>query len=305
MKIALITGTSTGIGLETAIAFARRGYEVFAGARRPGQSAGLQDAVAAGLPIVPVVLDVDRDESVRAAVAEVLAAAGAVDVLVNNAGIGLSGPVEMVPLDQVRALFETNFYGAIRMIQAVLPGMRRRRSGTIVNVTSMMGRMTFGCHGFYCATKYALAAATEALAVEVKPFGLKVALIEPGVILTPMWDKGAMVVPAEHPYNPPWRRLFRFFGSQMEGGTLPDAVASEIVRVTEADAPRLHNPVGADAEAMIAGRERISADEWVDLQAEPDKDRFASRAEQVFGADLYHRPSLNQRRLDAAAKTSA
>src|ERR1700684_1750406 len=131
MKTALVTGTSTGIGLEIALHFAREGYQVYAGARRP-------EMVEKHANIVPVRLDVDDHESVRACVASV----GPVDVLVNNAGIGIAGTVEMVPMDKIRAMFETNFFGAVRMMQAVLPGMRERRSGTVVNITSLMGRLT-------------------------------------------------------------------------------------------------------------------------------------------------------------------
>jgi NAD(P)-dependent dehydrogenase (short-subunit alcohol dehydrogenase family) len=188
MPSALITGTSTGIGFETALYFARHGYRVFAGARRP-------EAVECHPDIVPMKLDVDSDESVRECVAAVLAEAGAIDVLVNNAGVGLAGAVEMVPLEKVRGLFETNFFGAVRMMQAVLPSMRNRGSGTVVNVTSILGHMTLGCHGFYAATKFALAAVSESLAMEAKPFGIKVAIVEPGVILTPIWRKGERLMP--------------------------------------------------------------------------------------------------------------
>ncbi len=166
MPTALVTGTSTGIGLETALYFGERGYRVFAGARKP-------DAIAHRPNIVPVKLDVDQDESVQACVAEVLKEAGAIDVLVNNAGVGLAGAVEMVPLEKVRRMFETNFFGAVRMMQAVLPSMRARRSGAVVNVTSLLGHVTLGGHGFYAATKFALAAVSESLAIEMRPLGVE------------------------------------------------------------------------------------------------------------------------------------
>src|SRR6202049_1552734 len=178
MLSALITGTSTGIGLETALLFARRGFRVYAGARNPAASEGLQRAVADGLSFTPIALDVDRDESVRQAVAQV----GPVDVLVNNAGIASSGAVELIPMEEIRALFETNLFGAVRMMQAVLPSLRERRTGAIVNVTSMIGRITLPCAGYYAATKSAVAALSETLAMEVRPFGIRVANIEPGVI---------------------------------------------------------------------------------------------------------------------------
>ena len=288
MPSALVTGTSTGIGLETALYFARNGYRVFAGARKP-------ETVEHHENIVPIKLDVNDDASVRECVAGVLREAGAVDVLINNAGIGFAGAIELVPLDQAHAIFETNFFGAVRMMQAILPSMRERRSGTIVNVTSMMGHVTLGCHGFYSATKFALAAVSEALAIEAKPFGIKVAIIEPGVILTPIWNKAGSLMPDGHPYQQAMGRLLRIFGAQMEGGTLPDAVARAIYGAVQEGATKLRYPVGPDAELIAAARDRMTAAEWVSLLTEENEDQFVARAEVVFGADLCNPPSLNQR----------
>jgi len=289
MPTALVTGTSTGIGLETALYFARQGYRVFAGARKPEVMERQQN-------LVLVKLDVDQDESVRACVAEVLTDGGAIDVLVNNAGVGLAGAVEMVPLDRVRGMFETNFYGAVRMMQAVLPSMRERRSGAVVNVTSVMGHVTLGCHGFYAATKFALAAVSETLAIEMKPFGVKVAIIEPGVVLTPIWQKGEVLMPEGHPYQQAMGRLFRLFGAQMEGGTKPDAVARAIYEAVREGATKLRYAVGADADVLVAARDRMTPAEWAALFSEEDEERFLSRAEEVFGVDLCNPPSLNARR---------
>jgi len=289
MPTALVTGTSTGIGLETALHFARRGYRVFAGARKP-------EVIEPHPNIVPVKLDVDQDESARACVSDVLHDAGAIDVLVNNAGVGIAGAIEMVPFERARGLFETNFFGAIRMMQAVLPSMRERRSGTVVNVTSIMGRLTLGCHGFYAATKFALAAVSEALAIEVKPFGIRVAIIEPGVILTPIWTKAEALMPEGHPYQQAMGRLYRLFGAQMDGGTLPEVVARAIYDAVEEGGTKLRYPVGADAETLAAARDRMTAGEWTALLAEEDEEKFVARAEAAFGADLCNPPSLNKRR---------
>ena len=288
MLTALITGTSTGIGLETALYFARNGYRVFAGARKP-------EAVEQHPNIVPVKLDVDQDASVRECVDTVLREAGAIDVLVNNAGVGVAGAIEMVPLDRARAMFETNFWGAVRMMQALLPSMRARRSGTIVNVTSLMGHVTLPCHGFYAATKYALAAVSETLALEGKPLGIKVAIIEPGVILTPIWNKAESLMPENHPYQQGMGRLMRVFNSQLEGGTLPIVVARAIYDAVEEGATKLRYSVGADAEVVAAARDRMSAGEWMSLMTEEDEEKFVAKAEEAFGADLMNPPSLNQR----------
>lgn len=288
MPTALVTGTSTGIGLETALYFARNGYRVFAGARKP-------EAVEHHPNIVPVELDVDQDASVRDCVDEVLREAGAIDVLVNNAGVGIAGAIELIPLDRARAMFETNFWGAVRMMQALLPSMRARRSGTVVNVTSLMGHITLGCHGFYAATKYALAAVSETLAIEAKPLGIKVAIVEPGVILTPIWSKAESLMPENHPYQQGMGRLWRLFNAQLEGGTLPVVVARSIYEAVQDGATRLRYPVGPDAEVVAAARDRMTAEEWMSLMTEEDEDKFVAKAEAAFGADLMNPPSLNQK----------
>jgi len=295
MPTALVTGTSTGIGLETALYFARNGYRVFAGARKP-------EAVERHPNIVPIKLDVDQDVSVSECVDSVLREAGAIDVLVNNAGVGVAGAIEMVPLDRARAMFETNFWGAVRIMQALLPSMRARRSGTIVNVTSVMGHVTLGGHGFYSATKYALAAVSETLAIEAEPLGIKVAIIEPGVILTPIWNKAESLMPENHPYQQGMGRLMRLFDAQLEGGTLPDVVARAIYEAVQEGATKLRYPVGPDAEAITAARDRMTTAEWASLMTEEDEDKFVAKAAAIFGTDLYNPPSLNAR---LSKKTSA
>jgi NAD(P)-dependent dehydrogenase (short-subunit alcohol dehydrogenase family) len=295
MPTALVTGTSTGIGLETALYFARNGYRVFAGARKP-------ETVEQHPNIIPVKLDVDQDASVRECVDPVLREAGAIDVLVNNAGVGIAGAIELVPLDRARAMFETNFWGAVRMMQALLPSMRARRSGTIINVTSLMGHITLPCHGFYAATKYALAAVSETLAIEANPLGIKVAIIEPGVVLTPIWSKADSVMPEDNAYQRGVARLWRLFSAQLEGGTLPIVVARAIYDATQEGGTRLRYPVGADAEIIAAARDRMSVGEWMSLMTEEDEEKFVAKAEAAFGVDLYNPPSLNARLRE---KTSA
>lgn len=291
MQTALISGSSTGIGLATALHLAEQGYRVFAGARKP-------EVVERHANIVPVALDVDRDESVRVCVNEVLAATGgAIDVLVNNAGIGMAGSIEMVPADRARGMFETNFWGAVRLMQAVLPSMRVRQNGVIVNITSIMGHVTLGCHGFYAASKFALAAVSESLAIEMAPFHVKVAIVEPGVILTPIWNKAEALMPEGHPYTQAMGRLWRLFGSQLEGGTKPDVVAQAVHAAIRDGGAKLRYPVGADSELMAAARDRLSAAEWAALLTIPDENDFVARAQEVFGEDLLNPPSLNQRRL--------
>ena len=178
-SVVLITGCSTGIGRAAASHLASRGYTVIATARRVED---LADLAVAGCRTLP--LDVTDEASMRAAVDAVEAAHGRVDVLVNNAGYSQSGAVESVPLARTRAQFETNVFGPLRLTQLVLPGMRRRRAGRIVNVSSMGGRLVFPGGGVYHASKYAVEALSDALRYELRPFGIAVVLIEPGLIRT-------------------------------------------------------------------------------------------------------------------------
>ena len=305
MPTALITGTSTGIGLETAVAFARKGYRVFAGLRSPVSASLLQTAIVDGLPIVMVQLDVDDDDSVENAVSDVLAQAGAIDVLVNNAGVGVAGAIELLSIEASKSMFETNYFGAIRMIRAVVPGMRVRRSGTIVNVTSLAGRIAIPMHGHYTASKYALEAASEALAGEMRPFGVRVAIIEPGVILTPIFTKSESVIDPSTPYLTAINRLWRFFAAQLVDPKMPAAVAETIIEAVETDSPRLRYLVGEDAVACAAGRGQISDEEWIELNAEPDEERFVARALEVFGVDLYNPPSAFGRARSTRTQASA
>ena len=175
----LITGCSSGIGRATAVRLARFGWNVYATARRP-ESIG--DLEAAGCKILP--LDVTDEDSMREAVGSVESAEGSVGSLVNNAGYSQSGTVEEVPMERVRQQFETNVFGLVRMCQLVLPGMRRAGGGRIVNLSSMGGRLTFPGLGFYHATKYAVESLSDALRYEVGGFGVRVVVVEPGLIRT-------------------------------------------------------------------------------------------------------------------------
>lgn len=243
---ALVTGCSTGIGRATAIELTRRGYEVVATARRPESIADLEVATKQ-------TLDVDSDASVQRA----LEAVGPVDVLVNNAGFGVEGSVEEVSLADVRRGFETNFFGAVRMIQGVLPGMRERGRGAIVNVTSVAGFVVAPLGGYYSATKFALEALSEALHLEVGHFGIRVVVIEPGAIAT---EFGANVVDhrwKDGPYRElaaQWEKAFpALSGDGPAPG--PELVATRICDALEGEDVPLRHRVGADAELVAAARQ--------------------------------------------------
>jgi NAD(P)-dependent dehydrogenase (short-subunit alcohol dehydrogenase family) len=215
MAVALVTGTSTGIGFATAVAFARAGHDVYATMRHPDRAPELASTAAKDKFLIKILpMDVDDDASVVKATAQVLACGGRIDVLVNNAGIDLKGPIEELPLAEFRRVMETNYFGALRCIQAVVPGMRARRSGHIINVTSIAGRVSVSSQAPYAASKWALEAASEALAQEVKSFGIHVSIVEPGVIATPIFDK-RREVPA-HTRYPQERRLNALFNASLK-----------------------------------------------------------------------------------------
>jgi NAD(P)-dependent dehydrogenase (short-subunit alcohol dehydrogenase family) len=250
---ALITGCSTGIGRATATALTARGYEVVATARRPETLGDLKVSAM-------IALDVDDDRSVAAARKEV----GAVDVLVNNAGFGVEGPVESVPLTDARRMFETNFWGAARMIQAFVPGMRERGQGAVVNVTSTAGIAAGPFGGYYSASKFALEALSEALHLEVGHFGVRVYVIEPGAIASRFSDNLVDHRSEPGPYEPlvdEWEgAMERLGGGQPAPG--PELVAEVIADALSSDGRRLRWPVGNDAELVASARQGASYDDF-------------------------------------------
>jgi NAD(P)-dependent dehydrogenase (short-subunit alcohol dehydrogenase family) len=284
MPVALVTGSSSGIGLATAVHFARHGYEVYAGVR--GAAPELTRAIEAeALAIRPVPLDVDHDASVERGVGEVMGQAGRIDVLVNNAGIGGGGALEDVPVDFARAMFETNYFGAIRMIRAVLPGMRARRTGAIVNVSSVAGVVAIAGHGHYSAVKHALEAASEVLAQEVHGFGIRVAIIEPGVVLTPIFSKARRFSDPTSPYADHVRRLLLFYQKQFPHAAQPADVAAAIHVAVTTDTPRLRWLVGDDARRLADGRRRLSDEDYVAGARPMPDDEYLDSMRRRFGFD--------------------
>jgi NAD(P)-dependent dehydrogenase (short-subunit alcohol dehydrogenase family) len=256
MTTVLITGCSTGFGLESALAFARRGDTTYASMRNPAKADKLRErADAEGLTVEIATLDVTDDESVAAAVAEIESRHGAVDVLVNNAGVGYSGAVEAIDMDRARALMETNVWGAVRTMRAVLPAMRAQGSGVIVNVSSVAGRVpASGHHGFYAASKHALNALTEAAATELEHFGVRVVSVEPGFFKTEIANNSDMEADIDDasPYAADHRWINKFYENGVgETGDDPAVVADATVRAaTDTNAP-IHNLVGDDAVMFV------------------------------------------------------
>jgi NAD(P)-dependent dehydrogenase (short-subunit alcohol dehydrogenase family) len=264
MPVTLVTGTSTGIGFATALHLARHGHRVVATMRNLAKAGPLEEAARKeSLPLTVRELDVTRQDSIDGAVAATRAREGAIDVLVNNAGIGGATPLELTPEAEHRAMFEANYWGPVRMIHAVLPSMRERRAGCIVNVTSIAGRVATPNQIPYSASKHALAAVSEALAHEVAAFGIRVAIIEPGVIQTAIFENsaGATRYDKTSPYRQIMRRNGKLFAAGFRNPGKPETVAAAILDAITTDRPRLRYPVGVDAEGLAAGRARISDEE--------------------------------------------
>jgi NAD(P)-dependent dehydrogenase (short-subunit alcohol dehydrogenase family) len=284
MALALVTGTSTGIGFATAVALARSGHDVVAGMRNLDRGADLRKiAEKEKLSIHLEALDVDSDASVSGAFAKVAAERGPIDVLVNNAGVPGGGPVEETTLDLFRRVMETNFFGGLRCIKAVVGSMRERRKGTIVNVTSIAGRTAIPPMASYAASKWAFEALSEVLAQEMRAFNVRVAIVEPGVIATPIFTKGA--TPPPHSHYPHGRRLGAMFAAALANPTPPSVVGDLIRDIVDGDSWQLRYPAGPDAEPILK-RRASKTDEQVIEEAAQSDEEFLARFKRETGIDL-------------------
>lgn len=282
MSVILITGASTGIGLATAVTLARAGHEVVATMRNPMALRELVEiALKEKLRVWPTAMDVDDDASVKKTVSQTLKDRGRIDVLVNNAGIAVMGAIEELPLQEFRKVMETNFFGALRCIQAVMPGMRERKSGCIVNVTSIAGRIAAAPQAAYASSKWALEALSEILAQEVKPFNIRVAIIEPGVIATPIFGKAKEISPSTHYVHE--KRIAAIFAAALRNPTSPYVVAEKIREIVDGKSWQLRYLVGPDAAPLLQKRSSVTDEEWIDGQADRDDAQWAARFEKTFG----------------------
>ena len=278
----LITGTSKGIGYDATLLLARAGHDVIATMRNPGASDLAKVASQAKLAVTVLPLDVDDDASVAALFKKT---GDSIDVLINNAGILSINAVEDESLEQYRRVMETNYFGAVRCTKQVLPAMRKRRSGCIINIASVAGRIAFPASSAYAASKFALEAFSESLAQEVKGFGIKVALIEPGIIDTPMASSSLPQYDQNSSY-PHGRRTTAFFTNPSKPESPANLVGDMLRHVIESDDRRLRYPVGPDALPFLGWRGAVSDEDWVAMSGlERDADYF----ERVFldtGVDL-------------------
>jgi NAD(P)-dependent dehydrogenase (short-subunit alcohol dehydrogenase family) len=247
--VALITGCSTGIGFETSLLLAREGYRVFATMRDLAKAVPLREA-AKGLPLEILALDVDRTDSVKRALSAVKKRAGRVDVLVNNAGWGAFGAMEEFTDGEILAQYETNVFGLLRVTKAVLPLMRAQRSGRIVHVGSLAGKMTFAGIGLYCSSKFAVEAVSDSLRLEVRPFGIDVTVVEPGSTRTPFKDnrrRSAAFLKGGSPYQKALSEVLASGDHKSFLAATPRKIAGTILKALKEDRMAGRYRAGLDA----------------------------------------------------------
>jgi NAD(P)-dependent dehydrogenase (short-subunit alcohol dehydrogenase family) len=268
-KVIIVTGSSSGIGLESALLLARNGYITYATMRSPEKDTSIKTAVQKeGLPIRVVQLDVTDDNSVKNAVDHIISESGRIDVLVNNAGYSLGGALEVLSMEEIKSQYETNLFGLIRVIQAVLPTMRKQRSGRILNISSGTGIFGFPGISAYVSTKFAVEGLSESIAYELEPFGIKVILIEPGFVKTNF--EHAMVVakkaqdPAS-PYSELMQKLMVNASELAKNASDAELVANVIMDAASNPNPRLRYLAGKDVESWAAGKKNMDELEFFNM----------------------------------------
>jgi len=255
-KVALVTGSSSGIGFETALALARENYFTFASMRNTNKAEKiLEIAKKENLNLEVIELDVDKEESIKSAVKKIQEQKGRIDVLVNNAGYGLFGCVEDISIEELKAQFETNFFGVVRLIQEISPIMRKMGSGIIVNVSSIAGKIGFPGTPAYISSKFALEGLSESMRYELSPFGIKTIIIEPGVIKTDFFSsmKVAKGKP-DSPYKEITEKVMNGVKMMSEMGTPPDEVAKTIIKAIQTEEPLPRYIVGSDASMFLEAK---------------------------------------------------
>src|SRR5919197_5864102 len=277
-EVAVVTGASTGIGFETSLALARNGFHTYATMRKleEGKSNQIMNiAKNENLPLQAIQLDVDNDKSVLDAINKIVSENGRIDIVVNNARYALVGPIEETSMEEIKAQFETNFFGAVRVIQAVIPIMRKNRSGRIVNITSMGGKIAIPLDSIYHATKFALEGLSESVHYELEPFGIKIILIEPGAVGSNFWKNLKMAAKStsshdddddnnndNSPYIQIENNMSESFKQIVQNTLHPSEVAKVILQAVNAENPDFRYVVGKDAAMILEERRNMSDREF-------------------------------------------
>jgi NAD(P)-dependent dehydrogenase (short-subunit alcohol dehydrogenase family) len=288
MTISVVTGANSGIGRATAIHLAQQGHAVFGTVRSLDKATKLQSMAAdAGVDVNLVELDVADDESVRAGFARILEQTdGRVDVLVNNAGIGGNAVAEECSPATYLDVMNVNLCGAVRCLQQVLPGMRARRQGAIVNITSIAGRIAALAQSPYVTSKWAFEGLSEGLAQELAPFGIRVVIMEPGVTKSAIFAKNGEAPNESGAYDTHYRRLFKFYATGIAQATDPFEVARLIHHAITTDEPKLRYAVSWGGPEIIAGREAMSDEAWVALGDHTADGDYYAAFHDAFGVDI-------------------
>ncbi len=288
--ISVVTGANSGIGRATAIHLASQGHDVFGTVRSLDKAGKLQSmAASAGVEINLIELDVADDQSVTNGFQQILATTGGVvDVLVNNAGIGGNAVAEECPPSLYLDLMNVNVCGAVRCLQQVLPGMRARGHGAIVNITSIAGRLAALAQSPYVASKFAFEGLSEGLAQELAPFGIRVVIVEPGVTKSAIFAKNIDVPNQSGAYDAAYRRMFQFYAAGIANATDPFEVGALIHHAVTTDSPQLRYSVSWGGKELVDGRAGMSDDEWVALGAWADDadDGYYDDFKTKFGLEL-------------------
>ena len=286
--VTVVTGANSGIGRATAIYLAGKGHDVYGTVRSHDKAAKLQSmATQAGVDVTLTVLDVADDASVTNGFAEILHRAGRIDHLVNNAGVGGNAVTEECPISLYADVMNVNFYGAVRCIQAVLPQMRERESGTIVNISSVVGRIAAIAQQPYVTSKWALEGMSEGLAQEVAPFGIRVVIVEPGITKSAIFAKNIDAPNQTGAYDAPYRRMFQFYNRGIAEATDPMEVGAVIHDAITSNAPKLRYPVSWGSKAMIEGRRAMPDAAWVELGAIADDTAYYDAIADQLGVSIH------------------
>ncbi|MGH9272865.1 MAG: SDR family oxidoreductase [Ilumatobacteraceae bacterium] len=285
--VSVVTGANSGIGRATAIHLAAAGHVVYGTVRSTSKTDKLLAmAEQAGVEVRLAELDIADDDSVRQGFARILEEAGRVDHLVNNAGVGANAVAEEGSTALYLDVMNVNLCGAVRCLQAVLPQMRERGSGSIVNITSIAGRMAAIAQSPYVASKFALEGLSEGLAQELAPFGIRVVIIEPGVTKSAIFAKTIDAPNATGVYDAPYRRMFQFYGAGLAQATDPFEVAEVIRHAITTDEPQLRYAMSWGGRELVERRAAMADADWVALGALDDDAAYYARFKELFGLDI-------------------
>ena len=285
--VTVVTGANSGIGRATALHLAERGHVVFGTVRSTARAGKLLDAAEErGVGVELVELDIADDRSVRDGFAEVFGRAGHVDHLVNNAGVGGNATVEEMTSDRLLDVVNIDVMGAVRCAQAVLPQMRERGSGTIVNVTSVVGRLGAIAQGPYVAAKWALEGLSEQLALEVAAFGIRVAIIEPGITKSSIFGKNTDAPNETGAYEEHYARMLQMYAAGYLHASDASDVAEIIHHAIHTDEPKLRYPVSWGGVGITSGRAAMTDEEWVAMGTIESRDDYIAEFRRRFGIDI-------------------